>query len=60
MDELSATDYWLLKEIEEEFRKSAHPWDPLNYRRAILSLRRMDEIPLVDIKDLIEVDKVVY
>lgn len=62
MAELSAKEYWLLKEIEEEFCESFYsrdPWHPFNYRRRLfLPLRNMDEMPWADIKDMIEVDKV--
>ena len=61
MAEISAKEYWLLKEIEEELRESFYPWyqwGPFYYgRRAFLDVD-MDEIPWVDIKDMIEVDKV--
>ena len=62
MAELSAKEYWLLKEIEEEFCESFYsrdPSNPFNYRRRLfLPLRKMDEMPWADIKDMIEVDKV--
>ena len=59
MAELSAKEYWLLKEIEEEFRESVDPEHLFEYMREILPRREMsDDLERVDIKDLFEFDNV--
>ena len=60
MAELSAKEYWLLKEIEEEFLESVDPLDLLKYMRDKLKLRELKESSSVDIQDLIEFDNVVH
>ena len=60
MAELSAKEYWLLKEIEEEFRESVNPLLLLRYMKNKLLWSEMTESIWVDIKDLIEFDNVVH
>lgn len=60
MAELSAKEYWLFKEIEEEFRESVNPWLLRHYMQGILPWREMSELTWVDMKDLIEFDNVVH
>ena len=48
MAELSAKEYWLLKEIEEEVRESVDPWILLRYMEYHLSYP--EELPWVDIE----------
>ena len=60
MAELSAKEYWLLKEIEEEFRESVNPRHLFHYMRDNLPWREMKELTSVDIKGLIEFDNVVH
>ena len=61
MAELSAKEYWLLKEIEEEFRESVNPRSLYYYMRENLPWREMmAELEWVDIKDFIEFNNVVH
>ena len=60
MAELSAKEYWLLKEIEEEFRESVDPRRLFYYMRDILPWREISDLEWVDIKDLFEFDKFVH
>lgn len=60
MAELSAKEYWLLKEIEEEFLESVNPRRLFYYMRNILPWMEMSKLPMVDIKDLIEFDNLVH
>ena len=60
MAELSAKEYWLLKEIEEEFRESVDPRSLYYYMRENLPWSEMAELEWVDIKDLIEFNNVVH
>ena len=60
MAELSAKEYWLLKEIQEEFLESVDPRRLFDYLRAYLPLMEMSELTWVDIKDLFEFDNFVH
>ena len=59
MAELSAKEYWLLKEIEKEFREYVHPRHLFYYILDNLQWREMKELTWVDIKYLIEFDNFV-
>ena len=61
MAELSAKEYWLLKEIEEEFSECCLPiYYTIFYKRDNLLWKKMLKSKWVDIKDLIDFDKDVH
>ena len=60
MAELSAKEYWLLKEIEEEFHESVDRLSLVFFIQENLPWSKMIQLDRVDIKDLIEFDNVVH